>query len=113
MADLSKDDRLADLLTDMLKRQDRHEAKLDVHTSLLRELLSSNRELVRVVSDLAVRLTDNGTHEVRITDLERSVFGERQGPFQPGPAPKKGPASKGTLASKPKSPKPKPKSKGK
>jgi hypothetical protein len=96
MADLSKDDRLADLLADLLIRQDRHEAKLDIHTELLRELLSSNRELIKVVSNLATRLTDNGTHEVRITDLERSVFGEKRPPEK-----------------KPSGPKPKPKAKGK
>ena len=125
MGDLSKDDRLAELLAEMLKKQDEHTAgialleqsmnrigaKLDVQTQLLFDLGAAMREHTKHISDLSQRLTDNGTHELRIYQLEQTVYGEGHTPFSPIASPTSGPAGKGTRASKPKSPKPK--SKGK
>ena len=85
--------------------------RMDVQTNLLMDLGAAMREHTKLISELSQRLTDNGTHELRIYHLEQAVYGEGRTPFQPGPAPTKGPAGKGTRASKTKSPKPK--SKGK
>jgi hypothetical protein len=117
MANLMNDDRVPELLSEMLIKQDRHEGLLVRMVSLIEgqgkaiqqtnllvqtlteAVLIQGQKLDRhteLLSSISERLSDNGTHEVRITDLERSVFGEKR------------PAEK-----KPSGPKPKPKAKGK
>jgi hypothetical protein len=133
MADLMNDDRVPELLSEMLIKQDRQEAaivrlegavermsgaigkmggalekvvdRLDQHTVILTDVSKAMVEHTKILSNLSERLSDNGTHEVRIFHLEERVYGVGNPPFQ---SPKNPPKGK-----RPKAATPKPKAKGK